>query len=124
VVTEATSVALDILQAADDRRATLWENTRKLQSALRDAGFQVGATQSPITPVYSSGLEAVYWAMHLRDNFGIWAAPSTYPAVKMGQSLLRLIPTALHTPDDIRYLVESLTAIEATSSLGQLLPVI
>jgi len=91
---------------------------------LREAGFYVGPTQSPITPIYTSGLRAVYWALQLREKFGIWGSPSTYPAVKMGQSLLRVIPTALHTPEDIRYLVESLKTIEATLSLGQLMPVI
>ncbi len=124
VVTEATMVALELLQAADDRRATLWENARQLQSLLREAGFHVGPTQSPITPIYADGLKAVYWARQLRDRFAIWGAPSTYPAVKMGQSLLRVIPTALHTPKDISYLVESLQMIEATLSLGQLMPVI
>lgn len=124
VVTEATLVALELLQAADDRRAALWSNARQLQIMLREASFHVGPTQSPITPVYASGMRAVYWAMQLRERFGIWGSPSTYPAVKMGQSLLRLIPTALHTPEDIHYLVESLKTIEATLNLGQLMPVI
>jgi len=124
VITEATIVALELLQAADDRRAALWNNAQQLQTMLREAGFYVGPTQSPITPIYTSGFRAVYWALQLREKFGIWGSPSTYPAVKMGQSLLRVIPTALHTPEDIRYLVESLKTIEATLSLGQLMPVI
>ncbi len=123
VVTEATSVALDLLQAADDRRVALWENARQLQGLLREAGFRVGPTQSPITPIYSSGLKALYWARQLRERFAIWAAPSTYPAVKLGQSLLRVIPTALHTPAHVTYLVESLEMIEAILSVGQLMPV-
>ena len=124
VVTEATSVALDLLEKADDRRAKLWQNTRHLQERLRNAGFRLGHTQSPITPVLAEGRRALYWAYQLREKFGIWGAPATYPAVKMGTSLLRLVPTALHEPQDIDYLVNSLTAIESALTLGSLMPVI
>lgn len=122
VVTEATSVALDILQAADDRRQRLWENTRHLQESLRQAGFRVGPTQSPITPIHANDARALYWAQQLRDKFHIWAAPATYPAIRLGQSILRLVPTALHTFDDIDLVVRSLIAIEASLSIGQLMP--
>lgn len=122
VITEATIVALELLEKADDRRAKLWQNTRYLQDRLRQAGFSLGTTQSPITPVMASGTKALYWAYELRDKFGVWGAPATYPAVKMGQSLLRLVPTALHDPADIDYVVDALTTIEASYSLGTLTP--
>lgn len=124
VVTEATSVALDLLMAADDRREKLWSNTRRLQERLREAGFCLGNTQSPITPVLAQGTKALYWSHELRGKFGIWGAPATYPAVKLGESLLRLIPTALHEARHIDYVVESLAAIEATYALGTLMPII
>lgn len=122
VITEATIVALELLEKADDRRAKLWENTHYLQNRLRQAGFPLGTTRSPITPVLAQGTKALYWAYELRDKFGIWGAPATYPAVKMGQSLLRLVPTALHDPADIDYVVDALTTIEASYSLGALTP--
>ncbi|MGB9880068.1 MAG: aminotransferase class I/II-fold pyridoxal phosphate-dependent enzyme, partial [Anaerolineae bacterium] len=71
VVTEATSVALELLEKADDRRAKLWQNTKHLQQSLRNAGFHLGNTQSPITPVLAEGTKALYSAYQLREKFGI-----------------------------------------------------
>jgi len=110
-VVAATMVSLELLQRADDRRERLWENKRRVQEGLVSLGFDVGRTTSPITPVQLAGNDALRVAHLLRNQFGIWAAPVVYPAVPLGKSILRLIPTALHTESDIRYLVESFAAV-------------
>lgn len=120
VLVAATRKSLDLVRAADDRRARVWENRKRLQDGLVARGFRIGSTESPITPIQFEGNEALYVAQKLRTSYGIWAAPSVYPAVPMGRSILRVIPTALHTDADIDYLLEGLTAIRASMIVGAL----
>jgi 8-amino-7-oxononanoate synthase len=110
-VVAATRVSLQLLEKADDRRERLWENKRRVQEGLMSLGFDIGQTTSPITPVQFADNEALRVAYVLRNQFGIWVAPVVYPAVPFGKSILRLIPTALHTESDVRYLVESFAAV-------------
>ncbi|MHC4779959.1 MAG: aminotransferase class I/II-fold pyridoxal phosphate-dependent enzyme, partial [Planctomycetota bacterium] len=71
--------------------------THYLQKGLRDIGLYFGDTQTPITPIQMNGTGAVVMAAELREKFGIWAAFVTYPAIRFGTSILRVIPTANHT---------------------------
>jgi len=119
-VVAATRTSLGLLQAADSRRKRLWENRRRLQAGLVARGFQIGATQSPITPIEFHGADALYAAHELRRCYGIWAAPVIYPAVPMGRSILRVIPTAMHSDSDIDYLIEAIAKIRASVILGSL----
>ena len=110
VVVAATIRALQLVREADDRRTKLWANARQLQSALLDRGVDIGATQTPITPINLGAENALHVADILRRKYGIWISPVVYPAVRRGKAILRAIPTALHEAEDITYLVDSLEA--------------
>lgn len=120
VMVGATRVSLDLVRNGDERRARVWQNRKLLQEGLVARGFSIGNTESPITPVQFAGSDALYIAHKLRTSYDIWAAPSVYPAVPRGRSILRVIPTALHTEADIDYLLEGVTAIRASMILGSL----
>ncbi len=117
-VVAATKASLKLLQEAEALRKRLWENTQRLQQGLRDRGFDIGRTQSPITPIVFQGSAALYMAHALRTAYNIWVSPVMYPAVRLGRSLLRVIPTAVHTSEDIDYLIEALCEARAALTLG------
>lgn len=119
-VAAATLKALELLQEADDRRRRLWENARRLQAGLKARGFDLGRTQSPITPVHAAGNDALYMAGELRTTYDIWAAPVIYPAVRLGASILRLIPTAMHGDAEIDSLVDALATVRGAMILGSM----
>jgi 7-keto-8-aminopelargonate synthetase-like enzyme len=119
-VVEATRLALGLLQKADDQRERLWANRKRLQEGLTRRGFQIGNTQSPITPIQLPGNDALYIADKLRKIYGIWVSPVVYPAISLGRSILRVIPTAMHTDEDIDCLIEGLAAIRGVMTLGSM----
>ncbi len=121
-VAAATSKALELVERSDERRKRLWENTRRLQSRLLADGFRFGRSQSPITPIEFSGTGAIYFAHGLRKQYGIWASPVVYPAVPLGQSILRVIPTAQHADEDIERLLHGLRMIRAALVQGAMMP--
>ncbi len=94
---------LELLKTKPELKAKLWENSLSLQKQLTDAGFDIGVTNSCVTPVYMKGSveEATQMVMDLRENFGIFCSIVVYPVIPKGMILLRLIPTALHNEDDI-----------------------
>jgi len=109
-VVAATLKSLELVRTAHDRRRKVWDNGRRLQSALRQHGIDIGNTQTPITPINLGGDNALYVADLLRHRYNIWISPVVYPAVRRGRAILRAIPTALHETADIDYLVDSLKA--------------
>ncbi len=109
----ATLKSLELVRKARARREKAWANARMLQALLRERGFEIGAPQSPITPITFNGTSALHVADLLRREYGIWLSAVVYPAVPRGSTVLRAIPTALHEPDDITFLVESLEAAYA-----------
>jgi 8-amino-7-oxononanoate synthase len=120
-VVAATCKSIELLQQTDDRRERLWANRQRLQDGLRAHGFQIGRTQTPITPIQFAGTEALYYAHQLRTTYGIWAAPVLYPAVPLGRSILRVIPTALHSPGEVDLLIDALTKIRGSMIVGSLM---
>lgn len=94
---------LDMLQNEPGLREQLWAVVKKLQSGLKERGFDIGDTQSPVTPVYYDGsdIEAGNMVMDLRENYKIFASPVVYPVIEKGRIMLRLIPTASHTEEDV-----------------------
>jgi 8-amino-7-oxononanoate synthase len=119
-VVTATEASLALLRAGDARRKRLWENREHLQTGLVHQGLDIGNTQTPITPIHFHGSEALYVAHKLWGTYGIWVAPVMYPAVPMGHSILRVIPTAMHSPDDIDFLLDSIKKIRASIVVGAL----
>ena len=112
---------LELLQSKPELKANLWNIANSLQSGLRKAGFNLGNTESAVTPVYLSGGvgEATNLTLDLRENFGIFCSIVTYPVVPKGVILLRLIPTAVHTIENVNYTIESFSAIKDKLEKGE-----
>jgi len=106
-----TIESLRLLAEADDRREALWRNTRLLQNGLRAAGYDIGNTQTPITPIHGNGTDAIHLGKALYEEYGIWVSAVLYPAVPIGTSILRAIPNAAHSEDDISLLIRALTEL-------------
>jgi len=94
---------LEIMKTDPSLRNQLWTITKKLQDGLKINGFNIGDTQSCVTPVFLSGGvgEATNLTVDLRENYGIFCSIVTYPVVPKGVIMLRLIPTATHTEADV-----------------------
>ncbi len=104
---------LELIREKPELREKLWEITNALQSGLKDAGFNIGDTNSCVTPVFLSGSveEATNLVIDLRETYDIFCSMIMYPVVPKGVLILRLIPTAVHTLEDVRYTIECFTAI-------------
>ena len=112
---------LDILQNNIHLKDKLWNIASALQDGLKEAGFNLGNTESPVTPVYLTGgvAEATNLTLDLRENYGIFCSIVTYPVVPKDTILLRLIPTAIHTLDDVSYTIKSFQAIKNKLESGK-----
>ncbi|MFM8805994.1 MAG: aminotransferase class I/II-fold pyridoxal phosphate-dependent enzyme [Sphingomonadales bacterium] len=95
---------LELLRNHPELKDKLWSNARKLQQGLKDRGFDIGKTDSVVTPVYMKGgvEEATAMVMDLRENYGVFASIVVYPVIPKGHIIYRLIPSAIHTDEDIR----------------------
>jgi glycine C-acetyltransferase len=103
---------LELLRNQPQLKDKLWENVNALQNGLKTKGFNIGDTNTCVTPVYLEGSipEAMIMVNDLRENYGIFLSIVVYPVIPKGMILLRMIPTATHTLEDIN---ETLTAFEA-----------
>jgi glycine C-acetyltransferase len=106
---------LDMLRTQPELKATLWENVNALQSGLKENGFDIGTTQSCVTPVYLKGSipEAMALVKDLRENYGIFCSIVVYPVIPKGLILLRLIPTASHNMEDIKITLNAFAGIRS-----------
>ena len=104
---------LEIIKTRPDIKQKLWENVKNLQSGLKSRGFDIGTTQSCVTPVYLKGsvLEAMCLVKDLRENYKIFCSIVVYPVIPKGLILLRLIPTASHDINDINETLDAFSAI-------------
>lgn len=129
---------LNILKDEPERRKRLWEVTSALQKGFRDAGLDIGPTRSAITPVYIhpkvevpaddtlSGISpddvainaAISMVMDMRENYGIFCTIVKFPAVPPGTIMIRFIPTANHTMDNVDYTVRSMREMKAKLDAG------
>lgn len=94
---------VELMRKNPELKNKLWENVNKLQKGLRDRGFDIGRTNSPVTPIYLQGdiPEATAMCLDLRENYNIFCSIVVYPVIPKGQIIYRLIPTAAHTDEDI-----------------------
>jgi glycine C-acetyltransferase len=94
---------LQLLREQPELKEQLWSNARKLQSGLKEKGFDIGNTDSVVTPVYMKGdvPEATAMVMDLREHYGIFCSIVVYPVIPKGHIIYRLIPTAVHNDEDI-----------------------
>ena len=104
---------LDMLRTMPELKNNLWTIVNALQSGLTERGFDIGTTQSCVTPVYLKGSipEAMALVRDLRENYGIFCSIVVYPVVPKGIILLRMIPTATHTLEDVEITLNAFSAI-------------
>ena len=104
---------LDMLRTMPELKKNLWTIVDALQSGLKERGFDIGSTQSCVTPVYLKGSipEAMALVKDLRENHGIFCSIVVYPVIPKGLILLRMIPTATHTLEDVRETLDAFDAI-------------
>jgi len=100
---------LEIMNRSTEQKDKLWAVVNALQSGLREAGFDLGKTNSCVTPVMMHGgeNEASNLVVDLRENYGIFCSMVIYPVIPKGMILLRLIPTASHTREDVEYTIRT-----------------
>jgi len=94
----------ELLKSKPELRAKLWEVARSLQNGLVERGFNIGVTNTMVTPVFLEGdlFEATSLTRDLRETYGIFCSIVIYPVIPKGLILLRLIPTAAHTLEDVQ----------------------
>ena len=100
---------LELIRNQPELREKLWTIVGALQKGLLDEGFDLGRTNSPVTPVYMKGgeAEATNLVYDLRENYGVFCSMVVYPVIPRGELILRLIPTAMHTIDDVNYTLKA-----------------
>ncbi len=112
---------LELMRTKPELKNKLWEITNALQSGLKNAGFEIGETNSCVTPVYMNGSipEATNLILDLRENYNIFCSMVVYPVVPKGMIILRLIPTAAHTMEHVNYTIECFSKIVGKLKSGQ-----
>ncbi|WP_219226662.1 aminotransferase class I/II-fold pyridoxal phosphate-dependent enzyme [Pedobacter antarcticus] len=111
---------LELLKNNPELRERLWHIATSLQKGLRSRGFDLGITNTMVTPVFLKGelLEATALTMDLRENYSIFCSIVVYPVIPKGLIELRLIPTAMHTIDDVERTLEAFSAIAERLNSG------
>lgn len=112
---------LEMLRTQPEHKENLWKIVHALQDGLTKAGFEIGNTESCVTPVYLNGTipEATALILDLRENYDIFCSMVVYPVVPKGIILLRLIPTAVHTLEDVQYTIETFTKVSGDLKAGK-----
>ena len=111
---------LDMIRTMPELKQNLWKIVNALQSGLRARGFDLGTTQSCVTPVYLKGSipEAMALVKDLRENHGIFCSIVVYPVIPKGLILLRLIPTSMHTLEDVEETLQAFSSIRERLNSG------
>jgi glycine C-acetyltransferase len=105
---------LELIQAHPEYREKLWTIVRALQKGLKDAGLDLGKTESPVTPVFMKGgiTQVTQLIYDLRENYNIFCSVVIYPVVPRDVVMLRLIPTAVHSLEDVAYTIKAFGEIK------------
>jgi glycine C-acetyltransferase len=119
-LTKGALKRLDMLRTMPELKENLWKIVNALQSGLKERGFDIGTTQSCVTPVYLKGSipEAMALVRDLRENHGIFCSIVVYPVIPKGLILLRMIPTATHTLEDVKETLDAFDAIRERLNNG------
>ncbi|SHM06638.1 glycine C-acetyltransferase [Chitinophaga jiangningensis] len=106
---------VQLMRKHPEFKAKLWDNVRKLQQGLKDRGFNIGSTNSPVTPIYLQGdiPEATAMCLDLRENYNIFCSIVVYPVIPKGQIIYRIIPTAAHNDEDIELTLKAFSETKA-----------
>ncbi len=112
---------LELLRTQPEHKENLWKVAKSLQTGLVDAGFDIGVTNSCVTPVFMQGnlAEATNLTFDLRENYNIFCSIVIYPVVPKDVIMLRLIPTASHTLEDVQYTIETFKVVKARLDAGE-----
>jgi glycine C-acetyltransferase len=111
---------LEMIRTMPELQEGLWSIARALQSGLKDAGFDIGHTNSVVTPVFLKGSlgEATNVTLDLRETYGIFCSIVVYPVVPKDVIMLRLIPTVVHTLEDVNYTIDSFKKVREKLEAG------
>lgn len=112
---------LELMRKHPEYREKLWTISNALQKGLRDRGLNLGNTESPVTPVFLSGgpTEGANLAFDLRENYNIFCSVVSYPVVPKGVIIIRIIPTAMHSLQDVEYTLKAFADIKANLDAGK-----
>lgn len=112
---------LDLIRTQPELRQDLWKIVNAIQSGFRAEGFDLGQTKSPVTPIYIKGglQEATNIILDVREKYNIFCSGVTYPVIPKGQLLLRIIPTAVHSMEDVEYTIDSFKKIKKKLNDGE-----
>ncbi|MCS6820913.1 MAG: pyridoxal phosphate-dependent aminotransferase family protein [Microscillaceae bacterium] len=119
-IVEGALKRLELLQTCPELREKLWQITHALQNGLRERGFNIGKTQSPVTPVFLNGTdgEAAQLVFDLRENYHIFCSVVVYPVVPKDVIMLRIIPTAAHSLEDVQRTLDAFSEIAQKLKTG------
>ncbi len=112
--------SLELLRSKPELKANLWKNALALQNGLKERGFDIGKTDSVVTPVYMKGgvEEATAMVMDIRENYKIFCSIVVYPVIPKGHIIYRLIPTAVHTQEEIDLTLKAFSETKAKLDAG------
>jgi len=112
---------LEMLRSMPELRNKLWLIVKALQEGLKAKGFNLGNTESPVTPVLFPGntAQVTNVLMDLREKYNIFCSIVVYPVVPKGVIMLRLIPTAVHTLQDVEYTINAFSEVKEKLSSGK-----
>ena len=111
---------LELMRSKPELKDNLWKNALALQNGLKERGFDIGKTDSVVTPVYMKGgvEEATAMVMDIRENYRIFCSIVVYPVIPKGHIIYRLIPTALHTQEEIDLTLKAFSETKAKLDAG------
>jgi glycine C-acetyltransferase len=111
---------LELLKNSPELREKLWTIVNALQGGLKAEGFDLGRTNTPVTPVYMKGgvVEATNVVVDLRENYQIFCSVVVYPVIPKGEIILRLIPTATHSLEDVEYTIKAFSEVRDKLAAG------
>lgn len=120
IIVEGMLKRMEMLKTMPELREKLWSVTRNLQNGLRESGFDLGKTNTMVTPVYMKGdvPEATAMVLDLRENYNIFCSIVVYPVIPKGQIIYRLIPTAAHSQEDIDLTLQAFRETKAKLDAG------
>lgn len=103
IVVEGMLTRMNMLKTMPELRDQLWHIVNKLQRGLKERGFDIGKTNSPVTPIYMKGglPEATNMVVDLRENYNIFCSVVVFPVIPKGEIIFRIIPTAAHNDEDV-----------------------
>jgi glycine C-acetyltransferase len=112
---------LELIRTQPPIREKLWNIVRKLQKGLKENGFDLGNTESPVTPVFLKGnvAEGTNVVIDIRETYKIFCSIVVYPVVPKDVIMLRIIPTAAHTDEDVDYTIKCFKEMKVKLEAGK-----